>query len=112
MDLTFITDFLSTLSGWMRPYLNEIGLSMMAMWLVVYGHNMTTAFQRQIGSLKFFLKITLFVVFCAFGFAFITSFATPFLTNVLRGVNDIWLPIIIIGAFYLIGFGAQKKGLI
>ena len=112
MDLTFVTDFLSTLSSWMKPYLNEIGLSMAATLLVIYGNNITAAFKKQIGGMQFFLKVTLFVLFCAFGFAFITSFVTPFLMNLLRDINDVWLPVVIISAFYLLGLGAQKKGMI
>ena len=112
MDLTFVTDFLSILAGWMKPYLNEIGLSMAATLLVIYGNNITAAFKKQIGSLQFFLKITLFVLFCAFGFAFITSFVTPLVINLLRDINEVWLPVVVIGGFYLIGLGAQKKGMI
>lgn len=112
MDLTFVTDLLITLAGWMKPYLSEIGLSMVATLLVIYGENIVAGFKRQLGSLQFFLKITLFVLFCAFGFAFLTSIATPFLTGLMRDLDDVWLPVVIISVFYLIGLGAQKKGMI
>lgn len=112
MDLHFLTDFLTLLSSWMRPYLNEIGLSMVATLLIIYGDNIVAGFKKQLGSLQFFLKITLFVLFCAFGFAFITSVVTPFLTNLLRDISDTWLPVTVIGIFYLIGLGAQKKKMI
>jgi len=112
MDFSFVSDFLSLLAGWLKPYLSQIGLSMAATLLVIYGDDIVKVVKRQIGSLQFFLKITLFVLFCAFGFAFITSFITPLLVNLLRDVNDAWLPIIIIGGFYLIGLGAQRKGMI
>lgn len=112
MDFTFVTDLLSTVAGWMKPYLSEIGLSMAATLLVIYGDNIMSAFKKQIGAMQFFLKITLFVLFCAFGFAFITSFVTPVVVNALREINDVWLPVAVIGGFYLIGLGAQKKGMI
>lgn len=112
MDLTFVTDFLSTLASWMKPYLSEIGLSMAATLLVIYGDNIVGAFKKQVGTLQFFLKITLFVLFCAFGFAFITSFITPLFVSLLHDISDVWLPVAVIGGFYLIGLGAQKKGMI
>lgn len=112
MDLSFIADFLSVIAGWMKPYLGEIGLSMAATLLVIYGDNITKMVKTQIGSLQMFLKITLFVLFCAFGFALITSFVTPLLVGLLAGINDAWLPIVIVGGFYLLGMGAQKKGMI
>lgn len=112
MDLTFVTDDLSVVAGWMKPYLNQIGLSMAATLLVIYGDNITKMVKTQIGSLQMFLKITLFVVFCAFGFALITSFITPLLVGLLRDIHDAWLPVIVVGGFYLLGLGAQKKGMI
>lgn len=112
MDLSFISDALGTVAGWMSPYLSEIGLSMAATLLVIYGDKITQAVRSQIGSLQFFLKLTLFVLFCAFGFAFITSFVTPFFVNLLEDMPQEWLPVVVIGGFYLIGLGAQKKGMI
>lgn len=112
MDLSFVTDFLSLIAGWMKPYLGEIGLSMAATLLVIYGDDITRFVKKQIGSLQFFLKITLFVLFCAFGFALLTSFITPLVVGLLRDMNEAWLPVVIIGSFYLIGLGAQRKGMI
>lgn len=112
MDFSVVSDSLSVIASWMRPYLGEIGLSMAATLLVIYGDNILKVVKQQIGSLQFFLKITLFVVFCAFGFALLTSVITPFLVSLLGDIHDAWLPLVIIGGFYLIGLGAQKKSMI
>lgn len=112
MDLSFITDLITLTSDWMKSYLNEIVLSMVATLLVIYGNDIMLFFKKQIGGLKLFLRITLFVAFCAFGFAFLTSFLTPLMSQTIGQVDKLWLPFIVIASYYLIGLAAQKKGMI
>lgn len=110
--MDFILDILNTTSGWMREYMSAICLSMIATLLTIFGNDINLLIKKQIGSLQFFLRVTLFVIFCAFGFAFLTSFLSPLLVNFLSGLDDIWVTICVIGIFYLIGIIAQKKGMI
>jgi len=107
--MEYLIDAVSTVSGWMRPYLSVIGLSMAATLLVIFGEDITGFLKKQIGSLKFFLKLTLFILFCAFGFAFLMSFVTPLIVRQLASVPNLWLAPIIILIFYGIGLLAQKK---
>ncbi|MDX1352803.1 MAG: DUF3392 family protein [Thiomicrorhabdus sp.] len=75
--LGWANDLLVQLSSWMKGYLPQIVLSMVATLLVIYGDNILQVVKQQIGSLKIVLRITLFILFCAFGFGFITSIAAP-----------------------------------
>lgn len=112
MDFNFFIDLMTTIADWMKHYLNEIVLSMVATLLVIYGDTLLMFLKKQIGSLKLFLRISLFVAFCAFGFAFLTSILTPFLSQSLGKIDAVWLPIIVITLYYLLGLAAQKKGMI
>ncbi|MDY0135958.1 MAG: DUF3392 domain-containing protein [Thiomicrospira sp.] len=112
MEVNFITDFLAIISGWVRPYLSQIGLAMMATLLVIYGNDLTLMLKKQIGGLQFFLRITTFMLFCAFGFAILANYLTPLLIDLLASTGDTWLGLAVIGAFYVIGFLAQRKGVI
>ncbi len=112
MDLSFIVDLINSLSSLMKTYLNEIVLSMVATLLVIYGNDILFFVKKQIGSLKIFLRISLFVAFCAFGFAFLTSFLTPLISQTVGQVDALWLPIVVIASYYLLGVAAQRKGLI
>jgi hypothetical protein len=76
---------------------------------VIFGNDITDFIRKQIGSLKFLLKLTLFVLFCAFGFAFLTSFVTPLLVGFMAKTSDLWLAPLVIVLFYGIGLLAQKK---
>ncbi|MDX1796740.1 MAG: DUF3392 domain-containing protein [Hydrogenovibrio sp.] len=110
--LEFAIKMLETLSGWVRPYLSEIGLSMAATLLVIFGDDMISFVKSQIGSLGYFLRLTLFVLFCAIGFAFITSFLTPVVIGWFAHISNLWLGVSVIASYYLIGFLAQRKGMI
>lgn len=110
--LGWLNDILLHVSAWMKGYLNEIVLSMVATLLVIYGNNILLMLKNQIGSLKTFLRITLFVAFCAFGFSFITSIAAPFLSHWLGQANAPLLPFVIVLIYYLLGYLAQRKGML
>ncbi|WP_321326574.1 DUF3392 family protein [Thiomicrorhabdus sp.] len=110
--LGWLNDTVLHLSGWMKGYLYQIVLSMVATLLVIYGDNIMKIVKQQIGTLKLFLRITLFVAFCAFGFSFLTSIAAPFLSGFLAKSDPLYLPFIIVFIYYGLGYLAQKKGMI
>ncbi|VAW47485.1 hypothetical protein MNBD_GAMMA04-675 [hydrothermal vent metagenome] len=112
MDLTFLIDLISPFAEWLQGYLYEIGLAMVSTLLIIYGSDILGFIKKQIGGVQPFLRLTLFIIICAFGFAFLTSFLTPLLFGLLHKVDVIWLPLIVLVSFYLIGFLAQKKGFI
>lgn len=110
--LAYVVKILVGLSGLMRPYLSEIGLSMAATLLVIFGNDISLFVKSQIGSLKYFLRLTLFVLFCAVGFGLITAYLTPLMVSWLAHISNVWLGLSIIAVYYVIGLLAQKKGLI
>lgn len=112
METNFLTDFLVLLSGWVRPYMGEIGFAMMATLLVIYGDDLTSMLKKQIGGLHFFLRLTVFILFCAFGFALLANYLTPMLIDLLASTGDVWLGVAVIGLFYIIGLLAQRRGAI
>ncbi|MBE0492870.1 MAG: DUF3392 domain-containing protein [Thiomicrospira sp.] len=112
MDTNFLTDFLVMISSWVRPYLSEIGFAMMATLLVIYGNDITAVLKKQIGGLQFFVRLTVFILFCALGFALLANYLTPMFIDLLASTGDVWLGVAVIGAFYVIGLLAQRRGAI
>lgn len=110
--MEIVVDFLVTLSSYTRPYLHEIGLSMTATLLVIFGTDITNFVKSQIGSLKYFMRLTLFIIFCAIGFTVLTSYLMPFIVGMLAQIDDLWLFLVVIATYYFIGYLAQRKGLI
>ena len=107
-----LTQILIFITGLIQPHLYAISLAMMATLLVIYGDNMMGLFKQQLGGLNFFLKVSLFILFCAFGFALITQYLTPLIVDLFNKADETWLGIAVVGVFYLLGFLAQRKGII
>lgn len=105
-------DLILAISSWMKSYLNQIVLSLVATLLVIYGDNIMRMVKQQIGSLKLFLRFTLFVAFCAFGFSFLTSVAAPYIGKWLAMADPVLLPLIIVFLYYLVGYLALRNGML
>lgn len=112
LDVTFLIDLITPVADWLQRFLYEIGLAMVSTLFAIYGSNILGFIKKQIGGVQPFLRLTLFIIICAFGFAFLTSFLTPLLFGLLHQVEVIWLPLIILILFYIIGLLARHKGLI
>ncbi len=112
MDVTPLIDFILPIAQWLQEYLYEIGLAMVSTLLVIYGNDILGLIKKQIGGVQPFLRLTLFILFCGFGFALLTSFFTPLLIGLIQQVDLVWLPLIVLITFYFIGFLARKKGFI
>jgi hypothetical protein len=116
MDWSVLTDAFSQIlmfiTGLVQPHLYAISLAMMATLLVIYGDNVMGLLRQQIGSLNFFLKVTIFILFCGFGFGLITQYLTPLMVELFKMAGQTWLGIAVIGMFYLLGFLAKRKGII
>ena len=108
----WISEQLIVFSEWLRPYLGQLVLAMVASFLVIFGNDLMGVLKKQLGALAWFLKVTLLVLFCAVGFALLTSFFAPLLTAALAQINDVWLGLVVVALFYVIGWLAQKKGLL
>lgn len=110
--MELLEPLLSTLADWLRDHSHEISLSFIASFLTIFGGDIMRLVRKQIGQLQYILKITLFIIFCAFGFALLTSFLVPLMTSQFNELSDLALITSIILSFYAIGYFAQKKGLL
>ena len=107
--MEFISPFFIKLSGWMRPHLLQISMAFVATLLVVYGTAINKAIKRHIGHYSFFLRVSIFVVICAFGYGMIMVFATPFVAKLLARLGKLYLAPVEVLSFFAIGILAERK---
>jgi hypothetical protein len=113
MDLTgLLNDAILEIASWMKDYSNEIVLSIVATLLVIYGDAIMKLVKRQIGGLNKFVKISIFIGFCGFGFSFLTGFASPIVSDWLASIDSILLPFVVVSIFYILGYLAQRKSML
>ncbi|MBF0675061.1 DUF3392 domain-containing protein [Pseudomonas sp.] len=107
MDI--VLDLLVTLSRWSRGHLSEIALTLMATLLVLFGPSLNSWLRRQIGSLNFFLRTLLFMVFCALVYGLGIVFVTPWLVKGLAQLNNYSLAPVLLLAFVMLGIIADRR---
>lgn len=97
------------LGGFMRPYVRDISLALVASLLVITGGDINRFIKRQISSANFFFRTVIFVLVSTFGY----GAATVLLTNILKAqLSDLsrpYLAIVVVSCFIALGIYAERK---
>ena len=106
MDL--LLDLIVTLSRWSRSHLSDISLALMATLFVLFGPALNAWVKNTVSSLNFFLHTLIFVLVCAVGYAWPSSFS-PWMTQGLAHLNNYSLAPVLLLIFFLIGVIADRN---
>ncbi len=98
-----------SIAEWMREYLVEMIFAWMATMLVVYGREISRFFKKVTRKYHLVFRVLIFIVISAFGYGWLTNRLTQFLKNELAQCQDLTLVGLVITAFLLLGFLADKK---
>jgi hypothetical protein len=108
--MNMITNLLAKIgSNWIRPYVDEVALAVVASILVIYGKAINDLVKQAFKKWPFAVRVLVFMVVCAFGYGALTVLATRFLQRFLSGLGSAQLTIVIGGFYFLVGMLAQKK---
>ncbi|WP_114417420.1 DUF3392 domain-containing protein [Marinospirillum perlucidum] len=107
MDL--INEILWRSGNWAHSHLQDITLAFVATLLVVYGDNINGLVKRQLRPYPRIVRISGFVLLCAFGYGALTVLLTPVLGNWLGLIPVKWLLPLVVALFLLIGWMAERK---
>lgn len=111
MDVeAFATSALTTLTGWIEPYLWTAATAWIATALVVFGNDLNAAFGRLVHTWPFIVRVTAFTVFCAVLLGLILEFLTPALVSLFQAPGRVWTGLAVVGAFFALGLIAEKRG--
>jgi hypothetical protein len=105
-----ITTLLGKIGAWwIRPYVGEVALAVVASILVIYGEAINDMVKQAFKSWHVIFRVLVFMVVCAFGYGALTVLATQLLRGFLAELSNTQLTIVIAGFFFLVGILAQKK---
>lgn len=93
----------------MRPYLADISLAIVATCLVVYGDKLNKLIKGLIHKWHFVARVLAFILMCTFGYGLLTVWLQPFLETLLRQIADSYQPLIVISIFCFLGIMAERK---
>ena len=100
---------METISGWMRPYLAQIAMAIVATLLVVYGSEVNRFVKKRVQRYPFLLRLLIFVLLCMVGYGLLLVAGSMGLAWLLSQVKNQALCIVVVLLFLVIGFLAERK---
>lgn len=97
------------LSQFMRNYLREISVALIATVLALYGGYINEAVKSLLKSYHFIVRFMVFVLLCAFGYGALSIYAAKFVRLLLAQLSNLWLAPVIVASFLIIGLLAEHK---
>ena len=104
-----MSELFSALSRALSPYYTEMSIMLMATILVVYGDIINGHVKRILAPYHFIIRVSLFVVLCAFGYGALTLYGAPFLKHVIAYMPWQYQGAGFVASFMLIGFLAERR---
>jgi hypothetical protein len=104
-----VTNVLLQFGNWLFRYLDYIAMAVVATLIFVYGADINRLVKRMIRCRHFLLRLTVFVLVCAFGFGTLTALGINLVGRLLEGLDRQWLGPVVVLIFLGIGFLAERK---
>ena len=107
MDL--VNEVLIRSGSWAHSNMDKITLALVATLLVIYGDKINHFIKRLLKPYPRIIRVFGFVIMCAFGYGLLTVLLTPVLASWFSLVSIKWLAPLVLAAFLLVGWIAEKK---
>ena len=104
-----MSDLLLQLTGLFKPYVSEIAMTILATLLVVYGDVVNKHIKRMLSPYHFVVRTGVFVLICAFGYGAFLLFVTPFVKQLILMVPSLYMGLVLVGCFLLLGYLAENR---
>ena len=93
----------------MAPRLYGISLAAMTTLVAIYGSDINQAIRARVQGYNLLIRTGIFVTVCAFGYGWLIVKVTPLLRKLLSMTPRLWLPLVVVALFLMLGLLAQGK---
>ncbi len=104
-----MSELFASLSRLLSPYYTDLSIMLMATILVVYGDVINKHLKRILSPYHFVIRVSLFVLLCAFGYGALTLFGAPFLHHIIAYLPWQYQGAGFVTAFLAIGILAERR---
>lgn len=104
-----LQDILFQLTAWLAPHLGTIVFAAIASLLVIFGNRINRAVFSFVKDAHFVLRTLVFILLCAVGYGLLLTFFADLLKDLLLMIPRLWLGLVIILGFMVIGWLAEKN---
>jgi hypothetical protein len=98
-----------TVSGWIRPWLWQTAMAMVATILVIYGEDLNGLARKTFRKQPFIVRLGIFTLLCAFGYGALAVFAAKGLALAFGSLDNVWLAPAVLLSFVGVGLLAQGR---
>jgi len=106
--MEWLTDFLAQGAVYIKPYNAQLSVAFVATLLVIYGDAINRTVRVFVKPYPFVLRITAFVLLCTLGYSTATVWGSSQIKLLILQIPDMYLPLVIVGAFVVLGFLAER----
>jgi len=107
--MDYLFSILADIGGFMRPYVRDIALALVASLLVITGGDINRYIKRQISSANFVFRTFIFILVSTFGYGAATVLFTGILQTQLAALSKPYLAVTVILCFLALGIYAERK---
>jgi hypothetical protein len=106
--MDWLTNFLLQGAAHIKPYSAQVAVAFVATLLVIYGDVINRTVRVFVKPYPFILRISAFVLLCTLGYGAATVWGSNQIKMLILQIPDVYLPIVIVGAFIILGFLAER----
>ncbi len=106
--MNWINDILLQGAAHLKPYSGQLAVALVATLLVIYGDTINKTVRLLVRPYPFFLRIAAFVVLCTLGYGALTVWGASKLKMLLSSVPDLYFAPVMVLAFVILGFLAER----
>ncbi|MBO1271571.1 DUF3392 domain-containing protein [Shewanella sp. 4t3-1-2LB] len=105
----YLVEYLTKFGAMLHPWLSEIATAMVACIVLVFGADVNRWLRRQLGARNFVVRTLIFIVLNAFGYGMLIVVASPWLAGQLAHMPAMWMLILVVATFIVVGSWAQRN---
>ena len=100
---------MQSLSEWLRPHLDPIALAIVATLLVIFGGELNRWVRKSVRRYHFVVRLMVFILVCAVGYGVATVFITELVSQMLGGLSNHYLALVVALIFIGLGLIAEER---
>lgn len=107
--MDFLNEMLSKLAELIHSHSDNVALALVATLLVIFGDDINQAVKKQLRPYPYIVRLTGFVILCAFGYGALTVYATPVVDSLIQRIPYLYTAPAILTVFLMLGLLAERR---
>lgn len=108
-EINLLESILKFLSDFVSGHYGLIAMMIISTLLVLYGNEINKQIKKMVGHYHFLIRTCVFILVCAFGYGFLTTWLIPHLIQLIKHIPYLYQGIAVVIMLVLLGVLAERK---